>query len=51
MTFCESIAALEAAGYKYYGRLMMSGLDFDDPTGNPLQLTESQAIELAQTTL
>jgi len=48
MDYCESIAALELAGYKYYGRLMMSGLDFDDPSGNPLQITEKQALELAQ---
>ena len=48
MTYPEAIAALEAAGYKYYGRLMMSGLDFDDPDGNPIQLTEKQTMELAQ---
>ena len=47
MTFTEAVTALEAVGYKYYGMLMMSGCDFDDPTGNRLYLTEKQTIELA----
>ena len=48
MTYEQAIAALEAAGYRYYGRLMMSGLDFDDPQGNRIFLTEKQTIELAE---
>ncbi|QIN97016.1 hypothetical protein [Synechococcus phage S-H34] len=48
MTFAQALDALEAAGYAYFGRLMMSGLDFDDPNGERLYLTEKQAVELAE---
>ena len=48
MTFTEAVNALETVGYKYYGQLMMSGCDFDDPDGNQLYLTEKQTIELAE---
>ena len=48
MDFTQAVAALTAAGYKYYGRRMISGLDFDTPSGDRVYYTEKQVIELAE---
>ena len=48
MTFVEAITNLREAGYYYYGKLAISGYDFDAPDGERLLLTENQVIELAE---
>ena len=48
MTFLDAVSLLEEKGYSYFGRLMSSGCDFDDPNGERLYLTESEVIKLAE---
>ena len=48
MTFTQAVDTLTEAGYYYFGRLMISGCDFDDPNGERLFLTEGEVIKLAE---
>ena len=48
MTFREAMDRLEAAGYTYYGKLMVSGCDLDTPTGERVLLTDNEVIKLAE---
>ena len=47
MTFTQAVDKLTEAGYYYFGRLMISGCDFDDPNGERVFLTEGEVIKLA----
>ena len=44
MTFSEAVALLEKEGYVYYGRRMLSGCDFDTPSGEQLFLTVDEVM-------
>lgn len=48
MTFREAMDRLESAGYKYYGKMMVSGCDLDTPTGERVFLTDNEVIKLAE---
>jgi hypothetical protein len=48
ISFAQAVALLEKEGYTYYGRRMLSGCDFDTPTGSQLYLTESEVITRAE---
>lgn len=47
MEFTNAVALLQEEGYIYYGRLMISGCDFDNPNGERVFLTEGEVIKLA----
>ena len=48
MSFTEAVSILTSKGYTYYGRLMISGCDFDNPKGERVFLTENEVITLAE---
>ena len=48
MEFQEAVAVLVEQGYTYYGRRMLSGCDFDTPTGAQVFLTTDEVILRAE---
>ena len=48
MDFTDAVALLVEQGYRYYGRRMLSGYDFDTPSGEQLYLTEEEVVLQAE---
>ena len=48
MEFTEAVSLLVEQGYTYYGQRMLSGCDFDTPSGEQLYLTREEVLLRAE---